>query len=213
MKSPWWILAVGILAGIGIGFMAFRKPAVAPTVNGNLGVNQNANANQNTNENAIVNAVGNANTTTVASFDACVTAGYPVVESYPRRCTVPGGSTFTEDIGNANEMKDLIRVTEPAPNGTVESPMTVTGEARGSWYFEGVFRVQLLDGYGTEIVAANATAKGEWMTTNFVPFEVHLTFPKPTTAKGMLILHKDNPSGLPANDAELRVPVRFTTNG
>ena len=35
----------------------------------------------------------------VQSFDDCVKAGYPVLESYPRQCKTPDGKTFTEDIG------------------------------------------------------------------------------------------------------------------
>lgn len=32
------------------------------------------------------------------SFAQCAAEGYPIQESYPRRCAVPGGQTFTEDI-------------------------------------------------------------------------------------------------------------------
>jgi len=34
----------------------------------------------------------------VDSFDACVNAGNPVMESYPRQCKTPGGKTFTEEL-------------------------------------------------------------------------------------------------------------------
>jgi len=34
----------------------------------------------------------------ITSFDECVKAGNPVMESYPRQCAVPGGKTFTEVI-------------------------------------------------------------------------------------------------------------------
>ena len=34
----------------------------------------------------------------ISSFEDCVLAGYPVMESYPRRCRVPNGPTFTEAI-------------------------------------------------------------------------------------------------------------------
>lgn len=33
----------------------------------------------------------------IKSFEECVAAGYPVMESYPPQCAVPGGPTFTED--------------------------------------------------------------------------------------------------------------------
>jgi hypothetical protein len=34
----------------------------------------------------------------IRSFDECVAAGYPVMESYPRQCRVPGGPSFTEEV-------------------------------------------------------------------------------------------------------------------
>ena len=47
------------------------------------------------------------------------------------------------------------------------------------------------------------------MTENFVPFRTELEFRTPTTERGTLVLEKDNPSGLPENSDELRIPVRF----
>src|ERR1035437_6951636 len=92
---------------------------------------------------------------------------------------------------------DIIKVSSPLPNSTIKSPLTVTGVARGNWYFEASFPVRLYDANGKELVATPAQAKGDWMTTEFVPFEVTLNFTKPTTATGTLVLQKDNPSGLP----------------
>lgn len=102
-----------------------------------------------------------------------------------------------------------VRVASPLPQGVVTSPLTVTGEARGTWYFEASFPVRLLDGDGNELAVVPAQAQGDWMTTEFVPFQVTLTFATPETATGTLVLEKDNPSGLPENAAEVRIPVRF----
>ncbi len=44
-----------------------------------------------------------ANGPAVNDFDSCVLAGYPVMESYPRKCTTPDGQTFTEDTTAARE--------------------------------------------------------------------------------------------------------------
>lgn len=104
---------------------------------------------------------------------------------------------------------DLIWVSSPLPNQVITSPVTITGQARGNWYFEASFPVTLLDANGKILAQAPAQATGEWMTTNYVPFKITLTFTKPTTATGTLVLHKDNPSGLPQNDNELRIPVSF----
>ncbi len=35
----------------------------------------------------------------ITNFDECASAGFPVMESYPRQCAVPDGQTFTEDTG------------------------------------------------------------------------------------------------------------------
>ncbi len=108
--------------------------------------------------------------------------------------------------------QEAIRVVSPQPNEKITSPLTVRGEARGNWFFEGSFPVYLVDGpegTGEEMTSAVAQAQDEWMTTEFVPFEATLIFAQPETSDGTLILAKDNPSGLPAHDAQFTVPVRF----
>lgn len=104
---------------------------------------------------------------------------------------------------------DLIRVGNPKPGQLVTSPLTVTGEARGNWYFEAVFPIRLLDGNGAVIASGQGQATADWMTSDFVPFTSTLTFAAPATANGTLVLMKDNPSGLPEYDDEIRIPVRF----
>jgi hypothetical protein len=106
-------------------------------------------------------------------------------------------------------LDDRIHVTVPLPGVKVASPLMVRGEARGTWYFEASFPVRVRDANGKELVATSAQAKGEWMTTEFVPFEVTLNFAKPTTRTGTLILEKDNPSGLPEHAAQIEIPVAF----
>jgi hypothetical protein len=108
-----------------------------------------------------------------------------------------------------NPRSDLIRVQSPQAGALVQSPLRVSGEARGTWFFEASFPVTLLDANGRALVQTHAQAKAEWMTESFVPFESELRFEPPTTATGTLVLAKDNPSGLPEHADELRVPVRF----
>ncbi|MDO8594355.1 MAG: Gmad2 immunoglobulin-like domain-containing protein [bacterium] len=146
---------------------------------------------------------------TIFTFSDCVVSGYPVMESYPRQCKMPNGVTFKEDIGNELEKDGFIRIAQPRPNTVIESPLVVKGMARGNWFFEASFPVKLFDGNGELLASVPAQAKGEWMTTEFVPFEATLSFKMPTTTVGLLLLQKDNPSGLPEHDDALRVPVRF----
>ncbi len=111
---------------------------------------------------------------------------------------------------NGPEAKaNLITIGNVAAGDQVSSPLTITGEARGYWYFEASFPVKLLDGDGNQLAIAPAQAQGEWMTEDFVPYSVTLTYPTPPTPTGTLILMKDNPSGLPENDDFLSIPVIF----
>ncbi|OHA91266.1 MAG: hypothetical protein A2758_02260 [Candidatus Zambryskibacteria bacterium RIFCSPHIGHO2_01_FULL_49_18] len=112
-----------------------------------------------------------------------------------------------------NIKASLIRVASPLPGAIVSSPLIVTGEARGNWFFEATFPIRIEDENGIVLGNHYAEAQGDWMTTNFVPFVGFLTFSTSTTATGNLVLEKDNPSGLPENAAEVRVPVRFAVVG
>lgn len=145
----------------------------------------------------------------VASFDECVKAGNPVMESYPRQCRSASGKVFKEDIGNELEKDDLIRIAAPRPNALIASPLTVKGAARGAWYFEAVFPVRLLDESGKEMAHGQARAQGNWTTSGFIPFQAALEFAAPSNGSGTLVLEKDNPSGRPEGADELRIPVKF----
>ena len=118
-----------------------------------------------------------------------------------------------ENLGNEAEKKDLIRITSPRPNDVIKSPLVIEGEARGNWYFEASFPLELRDSNGKVIAQLFATAEGEWMTTEFVPFKSTLEFQVPDNSlgsnNGMLILRKDNASGLLEHDDALEVPIKF----
>ena len=109
-----------------------------------------------------------------------------------------------------NNHADLIKVFSPIPNEVIASPLTVRGEARGNWYFEASFPMRLYDANGTELAVIPVQATGEWMTTEFVPFQTTLTFSVPATTTGTLVLEKDNPSGLTEFDDSISIPVRFS---
>ncbi len=116
-----------------------------------------------------------------------------------------------EYFGNELEKIDLIRLSTPRPNETIKSPLQISGVARGGWFFEGSFPIFLVDWDGLIIAESFATAQGEWMTENFVPFTATLEFKTPIYKNnGSLILKKDNPSGLPEHDDALEIPIFFS---
>ena len=119
-----------------------------------------------------------------------------------------GASSASSSLSVASDASANIRITDPAPNALVQSPLTVSGEARGTWYFEASFPVRVLDANGVELAVVPAQAQGEWMTEDFVPFEATLVFAA-TTPTGTVVFEKDNPSGLPEHAAQVNIPVRF----
>ena len=147
----------------------------------------------------------------VNSFENCEKMeGSVIFQSYPAQCKIKNGETFVQDIGNELELQNVIRVFHPRPADSIFSPLVITGEARGNWYFEGDFPIHLLNANGKEIGMALGTAQGEWMTESFVPFVATLEFDAPIlSAKGELVFEKSNPSGLSENDNSLRIPIKF----
>lgn len=126
-------------------------------------------------------------------------------------CTVAPPERVISNVNVAPvvDRSDLIRVTAPLPNAIVTSPLRVTGEATGLWYFEASFPVRVLDANGQELGVVPVQAIGDWMTEDFVPFNTEISFSAPTTATGTVVFEKDNPSGLSEHADELRIPVRF----
>lgn len=99
----------------------------------------------------------------------------------------------------------------PPAHEVIHSPLTLEGKAKGAWFFEATFPVTLLDGNGQEIIRVPVHAKVEnyWRAKGLVPFEGTMEFTTPATATGTLVFQNDNPSGLPENQEEFRMPVRF----
>lgn len=159
----------------------------------------------------------------VTSFEECVNAGNPVMESYPRQCSA-GGETFVEDIGNELAMADQIIVNYPRPNDILDGTFNLTGEARGTWFFEATFSIRLIDDEGNVLFAGPVMTTEDWMTESFIPFQSEVVYNKSASKNGTLILEKANPSagsGQVPSDLEdpsagsgqgieqLEIPVKF----
>lgn len=150
----------------------------------------------------------------VKSFEDCEAAGYPVFEIYPRQCKTPDGRTYAEEptpaqvaamITYKNASVADIVVTNPTPLAVTGKTFTVTGKAR-AWYFEASFPVKVLDANGKVLATGIAQAQSDWMTSEFVAFKAPITVPTSYIGKATLVLMKDNPSGMPENDASASFP-------
>lgn len=93
----------------------------------------------------------------------------------------------------------------------ITSPLTITGKARGSWFFEATAPLTIVNWDGLIIGKSYIQAEGDWMTDEFVPFTGIVEFEKPTYKNnGAIILQADNPSGLLENDKAIEIPITFS---
>lgn len=118
---------------------------------------------------------------------------------------------FKDEILYLQEGVQTVRVLSPEAGSSVFSPVVLSGEARGSWFFEGSFPVSIVDAEGAVLGEGFVTANADWMTNDFVPFvglvEYKLDASVGSSTPGSVVLRKDNPSGLPEHDDSFEVNV------
>ena len=102
-----------------------------------------------------------------------------------------------------------VRVQLPYPGANVLKQFKVSGEARGTWYFEASFPVEVQDKEGNVIGHGIAQALEDWMTEEFVPFEAPISIEGNYSGPATLILKKDNPSGLPEHEDSVSFPINI----
>jgi hypothetical protein len=107
----------------------------------------------------------------------------------------------------SNASADMIQVELPYPGAVTGKEFTIIGKARGYWFFEASFPVELRSMDGNILGGGVATAVGDWMTEDFVPFTAEMQTPSAFVGPAILILKKDNPSGDPARDASISFPI------
>lgn len=113
------------------------------------------------------------------------------------------------DMGKTIDGDTKIVLEYPEPASVVSSPLKVRAKVRGNWFFEGTLPLELKTSDGKSLATGVGQAKGDWMTDGFVDFEAKLVFVTGDATDGVLIIKKDNPSGLPDNDDQVEIPVKF----
>jgi hypothetical protein len=124
---------------------------------------------------------------------------------------MPDGRIYAEELPEKityrNASTDNIVVELPFPGAVTGKEFSVIGKARGTWFFEASFPIEVLDKDGKSLFVAIAQAQGEWMTKEFVLFKADIKIPQSYIGKATLVLKKDNPSGLPEHDASIAFPI------
>lgn len=114
-----------------------------------------------------------------------------------------------EEIQEKEAASEMIEIENPTQNMDISSPLTIKGEAKGYWYYEGLFTIKLYTANDSLLAETTAEADGKWMTEQFVPFETTITFETPDDQRGRLVFERANPSGLPQNEQSHTLPVIF----
>lgn len=195
-------LVLAIVAIAVVGFLVVQSRSDDKNNSNDTSVNDNNDDSDDDND-----------TPVVTNFAECAAAGNAVAESYPRQCTA-NGKTYVEELKGPFDFTSdkgvTLQLADIHANQSVKTPLTVTGKVPGSWSFEAVFPIDIRDSSGKVLATAQARLEGDWMTDELVPFTAKLEFDAPSDATiGSIVLHKDNPSDLPANDDSVVVPVVF----
>ncbi|MCC7160560.1 hypothetical protein IT399_02490 [Candidatus Nomurabacteria bacterium] len=114
--------------------------------------------------------------------------------------------TSTPVITYVNASDNLIKVDLPFPGAVTGKEFKVIGQARGYWFFEASFPVEVLDKDGKILAKGIAKAENDWMTEEFVPFSADIKVPESYIGPAVLILRKDNPSDIREKDAHISFP-------
>jgi len=115
------------------------------------------------------------------------------------------------EVNYTNTSDNEIIVLSPKAGDNISSPLAISGQAKGSWFFEATAPVDLVDWDGRIIASGYITAQADWMTEEFVDFTGELVFDNSGAIypRGALILRADNPSGLPQFDRAVEIPIMY----
>lgn len=117
--------------------------------------------------------------------------------------------TIDDEAFSVTSLKGIkLFVDHPVQNTIIASPLKITGKAPGNWFFEASAPVEVTNSNEDMIGQSYIMAQGEWMTTDYVPFEGTVEFTLEGDY-GFLILKKDNPSGEPQFDDSAKIKVLF----
>ncbi|MEZ4114349.1 MAG: Gmad2 immunoglobulin-like domain-containing protein [Candidatus Paceibacterota bacterium] len=142
---------------------------------------------------------------------AFILLGYVKEKSKVTENTQEEGQIESPEVFSVVSSKGVeIFLDNPLENEVVQSPLMIKGMAPGNWFFEASAPVVLTNWDGLIIGESYITAKGDWMTTEYVPFEGTLEFTNTEYGNyGFLILKKDNPSGEAEFDDAIEFKVLF----
>jgi len=112
-----------------------------------------------------------------------------------------------------SESMNIVVVTNPKTNQEVTSPLTIEGTVPAGWAFEATFPVEIDDLNNETIAHAIAMTQTDWTAEGPIPFLTKISFTVSKKTPAILVLRNDNPSALPENEKEMRIPVVLMPGG
>lgn len=131
----------------------------------------------------------------------------PPIASSTAATSTTGSAAASSSTAAQGPLHDRIVIDSPKQGASVGHSFTVRGQAPGPWFYEAVFPIKILDKDRNVIGSAQGRAQGAWTTDAQVPFTADVQIAGSYRGNAVLVLLRDNPSGLPENDDALEVPI------
>lgn len=123
----------------------------------------------------------------------------------------PADSAYLEEFDTMLKTFSFIPsvdIENPAPLESVSSPINISGNAPGNWFFEAQLSVELQDQAGEIMAETSISTDENWMTTDQVPFSGIINYENPNNeTNATLVIRSANPSGLPEKEKSLSIPL------
>ena len=106
------------------------------------------------------------------------------------------------------DVSKMISVAYPQVGAIVGHTFTIEGQARGAWYAEGIFPLEIQNESGVVLQTLVVHALGDSHQPAFIPFSVDVATPY-FAGPAQIVLKKANLRGEPENDASITIPIKI----
>ncbi len=115
-------------------------------------------------------------------------------------------SNMSSASGVSGDVADFVSLSI-APGSIITDVVTITGEIKGVYFFEGKAQGLLLDENKKVLDTFSLDATSNWLTADAVSFKTTVDTTSALPGPGYLRFKNDNPSGDPEKDKYIDVPI------
>ncbi len=137
----------------------------------------------------------------------------PLKKTYNNRCLGEKENAKNISEGECVETvgNEYIEVYKPQANEKITgSSVAVKVRVLAPWLSEASAPVEVTDASGKVLGTGKIVGPNDWMTKNgWMDIETNIAFKSNGAKNGFVVFKKDNPSGDPKRDQQVKVPVKF----